>query len=48
MLTYYNKKMALINAFNFENKIAVQLLIRGLKKNPKLQTATIIGRHENS
>lgn len=45
MMTYYYEKMALIDAFNFDEKIAVNLLIGGLA-NSEIQAAAKAGRHE--
>lgn len=45
MITYYYEKMALIDAFNFNDKIAVNLLIGGLA-NTEIEAAAKAGRHE--
>lgn len=45
MLTYFYEKMALMEAFNFEDKIMVNLLIGGLK-DTHLQAAAKAGKHD--
>lgn len=45
MIVYYYEKMALIESFNFEDKVAVNLLIGGLT-NTEIAAAAKAGRHE--
>lgn len=45
MITYYYEKMSLIDSFNFEDKVAVNLLIGGLK-NTEIQAAAKACRHQ--
>lgn len=45
MMTYYYEKMSLMELFDFNNKIKVNLLIGGIT-NPEIQAAAKAGQHE--